>query len=72
MSNNEFEIAYSFKTFDGIISAGLITIEADSLDTARENAYDIVVNRLRDDEEDEDRAWCCNLENIRVSVTNKD
>ena len=65
----EFTIGYSSKTFDGIISAGVMTVEADSIETVKENAFDIVMKHYRDDEDDEDVAWHCNIQNLQVSVT---
>lgn len=65
----EFTIGYSSKTFDGIISAGVMTVEADSIDTVREQAFSLVMTHYRDDAEDEDAPWHHNLQNLQVSVT---
>lgn len=64
----EFSIGYSSKTFDGIISVGVMTVEADSIETVKDNAFDIVMNHFKDDEDDEDEVWHRNLQNLQVSV----
>lgn len=67
-----FTIGYSSKTFDGIISAGIMDVEADSIETVKENAFHIVMQHYRDDDDEyEDHSWHSNLQNLCVSVTLK-
>jgi len=65
----EFEVSYGYTTFDDIISAGLITVEADSIESAQDGALSVVLGKLSEDLDEE--AVGNNIKKISVSVTPK-
>ena len=56
-NENEFRLTFSYKTFEGRIGVGSVTVEADSLETAQENAFKIFYEDLVE----EKREFICNL-----------
>lgn len=64
----KFTITYSTKTFDDVISAGVLTCEADDIETVKETAYSLIARNLSENS-DEDEDWRTNLQNINISVT---
>lgn len=48
----EFTLSYGFKTFVGRIGASVFTIEAETIEIAREQAFKIVIRQFEEDESD--------------------
>lgn len=66
----KFEIGYSYKTFDGIIGAGVFTIDgAESLEEVKKVAFEMVIKSIKDDHDEEsDFSWNDDFQNISCSV----
>jgi len=69
-----FEVGYSYKTFDGIIGAGVFDVTgASSIQEVQATLFPVVLNRIKDGhDEDSDFTWCHDFQNISCSVTEKD
>ncbi|HEX8315964.1 MAG TPA: hypothetical protein VF609_13275 [Flavisolibacter sp.] len=65
----DFTIGYSSKSFDGKITAGVMTVEADSIETVQGAAFGIVMQHFKDDQDDEEEDWHENLQNLQISIS---
>ncbi|WP_443945583.1 hypothetical protein ACJVDH_00295 [Pedobacter sp. AW1-32] len=66
----KFEVGYSYKTFGGIIGAGVFTVDADTIEDVKKVALDLSIKSIKDDHDDEaDYKWNDEFQNISCSVS---
>ena len=64
----KYNLSYSYKTFGGIIGAGVLDVEGDfSIEDVKEESFPMVIRHLRE-EYDGDFAWNHDFQNLNVSV----
>lgn len=68
--DKQFEIGYSYKTFGGIIGAGVLTVAANDIVDVKKEAFAIVIKSLKDQHDEEsDYSWNDDYQNLQCSVT---
>jgi hypothetical protein len=68
----EFTVSYGYRTFTGMIGAGVMTFEADDIAEIKAIAFRYVINKLKEDAEDDDFDPWEHFENLSVSVKESD
>ena len=66
-----FTVSYGYKTFGGMIGAGVMEYEADSIESIQEAAFKEVLKRLEFNNDDEDKSHVYDFQNLSISVTEK-
>jgi len=68
----QFNLAFSIIYFNGRRHISSQTIEADSIETVKENAFKIIYENLKEESYDEDGdyyTWMQNIERININVS---
>lgn len=68
----QFNLAFSIIYFNGMRHISSQTVEADSIETVKENAFKIIYENLKEESYDEDGdyyTWMQNIERININVS---
>lgn len=65
----DFRVSYSAKRFDNIICAGVITVDSDSIESAKEGSFEIVFNKLKEDNDEYSEGLDSNIQSLCIEVS---
>ena len=70
--DNTFNLAFSIIYFDGMRHISSQTVNADSIETVKENAFKIIYENLKAESYDDDGdyyTWMQNIERVNINVS---